>query len=285
MLCMATRGIIARLGGWIAVLVAATSLWCDSSWAQSRSKTYFVGKDGIPVLTNRPHAYRNRPGYVEKKIEFDPVIVTGRYHFTPGEYSVTDFQDMVQHWSKRYGLDPNTVLGVIKAESNFNPYAVSKTGARGLMQLMPGTASDMRVSNVFDPEQNIAGGTQYLAKLLELFDNRLDLALAAYNAGPSTVQEYKGIPPYKETKAYVKKVQQYARDFARGAESIRLATAETRSADFLPEETAAFMVHFKSGATQPADSVKEEELFYALEYSGRKYLVRKTHVDKIAKAQ
>ncbi len=282
---MTTRRSIARPGGWIAVFVAATSLWCGPSWAQSRSKTYFVGQDGIPVLTNRPLAYRNKPGYVEKRIEFAPVVVTGRYHFAPGQFSVTDFQDMVDHWATRYGLDPNMVLGIIKAESNFDPYAVSKAGARGLMQLMPGTASDMRVSDVFDPEQNIAGGTQYLAKLLELFDNRIDLALAAYNAGPGAVQEHNGIPPFKETRAYVKRVQQFARDFARGGESIRLASAGARSADFLPEETAKFMVHFKSGTTQPADSVKEEELFYALEYSGRKYLVRKSHVEKIAKAQ
>lgn len=285
MLCMTTRGFTARPGGWIAVLIAATFSVVEPCGAQSQSKTYFVGTDGVPVLTNRPHAYRRRPGYVEKRIVFDPVIVTGRYRSAPNQFSVADFQDMVDHWSKRYSLDPNTVLGVIKAESNFDPYAVSKAGARGLMQLMPGTAADMRVSDLFDPEQNIAGGTQYLAKLLELFDNRVDLALAAYNAGPSTVQEHGGIPPYKETRAYVRKVQQFARDFARGAEDIRLASTETHSADFLPEETAKFMVHFKSGATQPADTVKEEELFYALEYSGRKYLVRKTHVEKIAKAQ
>ena len=283
---MVTHGSIVRPGGWVAALVALTSLWGSPVWAQSKSKTYFVGQDGIPVLTNRPHAYRNRPGYIEKKIEFDPVVVTGRYHFAPGQFSVSDFQDMVDHWSNRYGLDPNTALGLIKAESNFDPEAVSKSGARGLMQLMPGTAAEMRVSNVFDPEQNIAGGTQYLAKLMDLFGNRMDLALAAYNAGPSAVQEHKGIPPFKETRAYVKRVQQFAKDFANGGQRIQLAAETgTRSADYLPDEPPAkFMIHFKSGATQPADIVKEEELFYALEYSGRKYLVRKTHVAKIIPA-
>jgi len=281
---MMTRRSIARPGGWIAVLVAATGLWCESSWAQSRSKTYFVGQDGIPVLTNRPQAYRNKAGYTEKKIKFEPVIVTGRYPHPINEFSAADFRDMVNHWAKRYRLDPNMVLGLIRAESNFDPDAVSKAGARGLMQLMPGTAADMRVSDSFDPEQNIAGGTQYLAKLLDLFDNRIELALAAYNAGPSAVQEHNGIPPFKETRAYVKKVQEFARGYATGNGDIRLASAGTHSADYLPEETAMFMVHFKSGATQPADTVKEEELFYALEYSGRKYLVRKSHVEKIAKA-
>lgn len=280
---MKTRIHIARPGGWIAAFAAIALLWGDLSSAQSRSRTYFVGDDGIPVLTNRPHAYRNK-GYEERTIVFDPVVTTGRYRYSSGKFSAADFQDMVRHWSGRYRLDPNMVLGVIKAESNFDPYAVSKAGARGLMQLMPGTAADMRVSDVFDPEQNIAGGTQYLAKMLELFDNRIDLALAAYNAGPSTVQQHKGIPPYKETRAYVTKVQQFARDFATGQENVRLAAATTHSADYLPETGSKFTIHYKSGATQPADTVKEEEIFYAVEYSGRKYLVRKTHVEKIAKA-
>lgn len=281
---METRCYITRPGGWIAAFLAVAVLWGDASWAQSRSKTYFVGDDGIPVLTNRPHAYRKK-GYEERTIVFDPVVTTGRYRYAPGRFSASDFQDMVSHWANRYRLDPNMVLGVIKAESNFDPYAVSKAGARGLMQLMPGTAADMRVSDVFDPEQNIAGGTQYLAKLLELFDNRIELALAAYNAGPTAVQEHKGIPPYKETRAYVKKVQQFARDFATGQQNVQLAAATTHTADFLPENGSRFMIHYKSGATQPADTVKEEELFYAVEYSGRKYLVRKTHVEKIAQAE
>jgi len=281
---MKARNHIARPGGWIAAFLAIALLWGDLSSAQSRSKTYFVGDDGIPVLTNRPHAYRNR-GYAEKTIVFDPVVTTGRYRFSPGKFSAADFQDMVRHWSSRYRLDPNMVLGVIRAESNFDPNAVSKAGARGLMQLMPGTAADMRVSDSFDPEQNIAGGTQYLAKLLELFDNRIDLALAAYNAGPSTVQQHKGVPPYKETRDYVKKVQQFAREYATGSkQEIKLATAGTHTPDYLPENEGRFTIHYKSGATQPADEVKEEELFYAVEYSGRKYLVRKTHVEKIAKA-
>jgi len=280
---MKTRIRIARPGGWIAAFAAIALLWGDLSSAQSRSKTYFVGDDGIPVLTNRPHAYRNK-GYEERTIVFDPVVTTGRYRYSPGKFSAADFQDMVRHWSGRYRLDPNMVLGVIKAESNFDPYAVSKAGARGLMQLMPGTAADMRVSDVFDPEQNIAGGTQYLAKMLELFDNRIELALAAYNAGPTAVQEHKGVPPYKETKAYVKKVQQFAREFATGQQNVKLAAATTHTPDFLPENGSRFMIHYKSGATQPADTVKEEEIFYAVEYSGRKYLVRKTHVEKIAKA-
>lgn len=278
-----TRNRIARPGGWIAALLAVAVFWADASSAQSRTKTYFVGDDGVPVLTNRPHAYRNR-GYEEKTIVFDPVVTTGRYRFKPGRFSAADFQDMVRHWAGRYRLDPHMVLGVIKAESAFDPNAVSKAGARGLMQLMPGTAADMRVSDVFDPEQNIAGGTQYLAKLLELFDNRIELALAAYNAGPSAVQEHKGIPPYKETRAYVKKVQQFAREFATGEGKVQIAAATTHDADYLPENGSRFLIHYKSGATQPADSVKEEELFYSVEYSGRKYLVRKTHVEKIAKA-
>lgn len=282
---MTTRNRIVRPGGWTAVLVSVAICCSESAWAQSHSKTYFVGQDGVPVLTNRPSAYRTKPGYVEKKIVFNPVVSTGRYHFSPGQFSAKDFRAMVNHWSKRYGLDPNLVLGLIRAESAFDPNAVSKEGARGLMQLMPGTAADMSVSNCFDPEQNIAGGTQYLAKLLEAFDNRLDLALAAYNAGPSSVQDHKGVPPFKETRDYVKKVQQYAREFARGDDGIVLAANLQPAADYLPVDGAKYTIHFKNGLTQRAETVQEQELFYAVSYSGHKMLVRKTNVERIAKAQ
>jgi hypothetical protein len=176
------------------------------------------------------------------------------------------------------------VLAVIKAESNFNPKAQSRRGACGLMQLMPGTAMDMSVTDIYDPEQNIAGGTQYLARLLEMFDNRTDLALAAYNAGPSTVQEHGGVPPFDETREYISRVKDFARQFALGREDVYVTPGKRSTADYPQEPGAAYTVYFKNGNTQPADTVKEQELFYALEYSGRKYLVRKVNVQKIAKS-
>ena len=109
----------------------------------------------------------------------------------------------------RYDLPPNLIAAVINVESGFSPRAVSSRGARGLMQLMPATAAQLQVKNSFDIEQNIDGGCRYLKYLLNEFDGRLHLALAAYNAGPGAVKKHGGVPPYDETKHFVRKVLAY----------------------------------------------------------------------------
>ncbi len=117
-----------------------------------------------------------------------------------------DLNDVVISASGRYRLDPDLVNSVIKAESGFNVRAVSPKGAQGLMQLMPGTASQLGVPNAFDPQANVEGGTKYLRELLERYNFDLVKALAAYNAGPQRVEQFGGVPPYYETRAYVARV-------------------------------------------------------------------------------
>ncbi len=108
--------------------------------------------------------------------------------------------------SAEYHLDPDLVNSVIHAESGFNSHAVSPKGARGLMQLMPGTANHLGVNDAFDPQSNVAGGSRYLRELLERYNFDLVKALAAYNAGPERVEQYRGVPPFRETRAYVARI-------------------------------------------------------------------------------
>jgi soluble lytic murein transglycosylase-like protein len=116
------------------------------------------------------------------------------------------FRNLIASAASLYQIDPDFVASVVKAESGFNPTAVSPKGAQGLMQLMPGTAARLGAGDVFDPAANLGAGTKYLRQLLDQFAGDAVKALAAYNAGPQTVEQYGGIPPYRETRAYVTRI-------------------------------------------------------------------------------
>lgn len=113
---------------------------------------------------------------------------------------------VIYSMAQKYGVDPNLIQQLVKAESGFNSKATSPAGAMGLMQLMPGTAASYGVKNAYDTAQNLDGGTHFLKDLMDRFQGNIPLSLAAYNAGPGAVEKYQGVPPYKETQAYVQKI-------------------------------------------------------------------------------
>jgi soluble lytic murein transglycosylase-like protein len=116
------------------------------------------------------------------------------------------YEPLISKYASAHGVPPRLVSAVMRVESCYDRQAVSRVGARGLMQLMPSTAAQLGVHDTFDPEQNIQGGVRYLARLMTRFNNDLHLALAAYNAGPEAVDQYRGVPPYPETKSYVGRI-------------------------------------------------------------------------------
>ena len=131
---------------------------------------------------------------------------------TQATVNPVNLNQVVSGAGERHQIDPDFINSVIRAESGFNNRAVSKKGARGLMQLMPQTASQLGVANSFDPNANVEGGTKYLRELLEKYNFDVNKALAAYNAGPKRVDQYRGVPPYYETQAYIARI---IRDFNR----------------------------------------------------------------------
>ena len=173
-----------------ALLISAITLIISTIGLPSRADIYKqIDDNGVIHFTNVPSG----KGYTKILSENNPQIY--------GEYD-----QIISNKSYKYNIEPAIIKAVITAESNWDPSAISRKGAIGLMQLMPTTAEDMQVSNPFDPEENIEGGTKYLRHLLNRFNGDLDLALAAYNAGPAKVEKSGGIPAIPETIQYIKKV-------------------------------------------------------------------------------
>lgn len=161
------------------------------------------------------YGYRDENGV----LHFTNVNTESRYRLymrtsqkTPIEY-IKEYDGIIDQASRRFGIDSALIKAVIKAESDFDHQAVSRKGAQGLMQLMPDTADEMRVQDPFDPAENIFGGARYLNLMLKRFNNNQQLALAAYNAGPENVETYKGVPPFPETKGFIKRVMEYYHEY------------------------------------------------------------------------
>jgi hypothetical protein len=164
--------------------------------------TYRQG-NGVPVFTDKVPANQ---AYQVMEFSCFACNPHSNVNWSATRLFTQEYSANIDEAAKLYGVDPALVRAVIHAESGFNPRARSRTGAMGLMQLMPGTASDMGVSNPWEVPQNIHGGVKYLAYLLDEFKGDITLATAAYNAGPKSVERYRGIPPFEETQVYVKRV-------------------------------------------------------------------------------
>jgi soluble lytic murein transglycosylase-like protein len=193
-----------------------------------RSKTLFAlamlsaiaapsfGKVRIVVQNGKKLVYNDGVG---EKTKASAPRATGDQWLAARLSRPSQYDDLITRAANDHSLDPRLVKSVMLVESGFNPAAVSPKGARGLMQLMPATAMGHGVRDVHDPAQNISGGTKYLSKLLDLFGGNLEKSLAAYNAGEKAVERYGGVPPYAETRDYVRKAltAYYGKSYAGGA--------------------------------------------------------------------
>lgn len=255
---------------------------------EARNFHQFRGKDGAITFTNIPEKYEANKNFQRINIQYQPISVPKKYKtFTsPKMYTPGNISELVKRYASAYGVDEGLVCAVIKCESNFNPNAVSPAGACGLMQLMPGTAEEMGVKRIFDPAENIAGGVQYLSKMLNIFNGDVNLALAGYNAGPEAVKRYGGIPPYAETQTYVKRVVNAWQGYSKGGIPTKTGhfTYMANAAPPTAPVSRAFTVTFHSGLVQTADQVVDNDPYYDIKVADRVYSIRKALVKNVAGA-
>ena len=187
-----------------------------------KAASYQIAEAEVEIFLHGGGSYRVDVGLVERivedEVEIAEVVIVEPASEAPAvAYDLsykphrkplfgTPYDSLIDAEAKRHDLDASLVSAVIRAESNYHPRAVSRKGARGLMQLMPATARRLQVKRPFDPASNVRGGVRYLKELLGRFDSRPELILAAYNAGERAVETYGGVPPYRETVGYVKKI-------------------------------------------------------------------------------
>jgi hypothetical protein len=179
------------------------------------------------------------PPVVEPAIEQAAIAPAANAALTP-----EDLHEMLAKAGHEHNLDVDLLASLVKAESGGNAHAVSRAGARGLMQLMPSTAADLGVADSFEPEQNVRGGSTYLDALLIYYHDNLAVALAAYNAGPAAVDKYHGIPPYRETRAYVARV---IHEFNRRVRAREAQSREAQSREAQSRQTLATLVEPQKG--------------------------------------
>jgi soluble lytic murein transglycosylase-like protein len=191
------------LYAFLTVGIAVPLLWPD----QGSAKGVYVYKDhkGVVHFTDAP----TEPRFRLVKIMADGGTVKRKMY----QIDRSHLDKLITNAAQTYNLDPALIKAVIKAESAFDPRAVSFKGAKGLMQLMPATAREMNVTDAFNPTENIAGGSRYLRYLLDRYRGDVKLALAAYNMGPERIKESKSIPPIRETRLYLQRVMEYYQDY------------------------------------------------------------------------
>lgn len=191
-------------------------------WKQTTSALASLGLVGslanIPFVSADIYVYRDDRGIVHftnvpTKPVYRPFLLLQPYIRRLRGKETAKFDQLIAAACQRYSVEFELVKAVIKAESAFNPSALSPAGARGLMQLMPGTAAQHGVADIHDPRSNIEGGVRHLRLLLDRFRGNLTLTLAAYNAGAEAVDRYNGIPPYAETQTYVQRVLQFRESY------------------------------------------------------------------------